>query len=365
MVLPVLPLVVEVDSTAPVAPRLGVDARKLPGATALRPHEILDRIDQLGFDGALFRSVFDLSPTLDHGALAEIRAHADDLGLYLESGLGKVNPFATPESPQLRAAGDGDILLGFRRMMQACAAIDCRELWAATANYQLGYGNRFTWDRFRTDAPWAEQLEATYRFLLSLRPIALDLGQHINLETHEEITSFELVELIGRVGPDVCGIVFDTANLLQRLEHPARTTERVAPYVRQTQLKDATIVVEPSGNYRYDLRPCGDGLVDFDHVVTTLREYAPTVNLTIENVESRDDFPGPSPVTVLPLDDPEFLAGHPDLSLAEFADYVALVNRRGDRTTDSTAPHHDDALAALTRSRDHLRPLLVAGGVAC
>ena len=59
-----------------------------------------------------------MSPTLDHGELREIRAHADELGMYCESGLGKVNPYASPEAPELRAIGDGDILLGFERMLR-------------------------------------------------------------------------------------------------------------------------------------------------------------------------------------------------------------------------------------------------------
>ncbi|MFT4265482.1 MAG: hypothetical protein QM572_19030, partial [Nocardioides sp.] len=144
----------------------------------MTPVEVLEAARRHGFGGVFFRTILDLSPQLDAGELREIHERAEDLGLYLETGLGKVNPFATPETPELRAAGDGDILLGFRRMMEAAARIGCRELWAATATYQLGYGNRFIWDRFRTDAPWPEQLEATYRFLVSLRPIALDLGCH-------------------------------------------------------------------------------------------------------------------------------------------------------------------------------------------
>ncbi|MFT4264256.1 MAG: TIM barrel protein, partial [Nocardioides sp.] len=198
---------------------------------------------------------------------------------------------------------------------------------------------------------------ATYRFLVSLRPIALDLGCHINLETHEEITSFELVRLVERVGPDVCGIVFDTANLLQRLEHPAWTTRRVAPYVRQTQLKDATVRIDGDGSYRFELVPCGDGLVDFDLVLRELADSPTTVTLTIENLESSLDFPGPAPVTRMPLDDPEFVAGHPDLSLAELAAYVALVNRHARAEAPGAGaegPGSADAMAALLRSREHL-----------
>src|SRR5262249_8369500 len=155
------------------------------------------------------------------------------LGMYLETGLGKVNPYASPEAPELRAIGDGDIRLGFERMMCACAAIDCRELWIGTANRKSQYAGRFSYDRFRTDVAWDDQLVATERFLPTLAPIARDLGIHLNLETHEEITTFECVRLVEAVGPDVMGVVFDTSNVLHRGEDPVAAAGRIAPYVRQ------------------------------------------------------------------------------------------------------------------------------------
>lgn len=342
----------------PWAPRIGIDGRKFPGARRGGCHDTLVRAHEAGFGGVFFRTVLDMSPTLDPGELREIREHADALGMYLEAGLGKVNPFATPESPELRAVGDGDILLGFRRMMESCARIGCVELWAATTNYQLGCAGVFVWDRFRTDVTWPAQLAATREFLRRLRPIALDLGVHINLETHEEITSFELVNLVEAAGSDVFGIVFDTANPVQRLEHPRLTTERVAPYVRQTQLKDCALT-PVEGGYQFDLTPCGDGVVDFEHVLSTLASTAPAVNLTIENQESRADFPGPTPVTVLPIADRDFVASHRDLSLSEFAAFTHLACDRPPRhglTAEPAAPFgHAEAMAAVLRSLAHLR----------
>lgn len=274
---------------------IGVDARKFPGGAGAPATQTLQRAHDEGFDGVFFRTILDLSPTLDRHELHDIRRVADDLGMYLETGLGKVNPYALPESPELREVGDGDTLLGFRRMMEAAAAIGCRELWAATANYQLRYAGRFVWDRFRTDVSWQDQLDATTAFLRMLRPIALDLGVHVNLETHEEITSFELVDLVDAVGPEVCGIVYDTANLAQRLEHYAWTARRVAPYVRQLQLKDCTVAAHADG-YEFALAPsCGDGIIDFGVVLAALEVSPVALNLTIEAQECADDYPGSAP----------------------------------------------------------------------
>src|ERR1700722_2789996 len=246
--------------------RIGVDGSKMPSAVRNGPIGSLDYGHELGLSGLFYRTVLDMSPMLDPGLLRAIRQRADELGMYLETGLGKVNPYANPEAPELRAAGDGDIVLGFRRMMEACVAIDCRELWVATANYKGMYQGRFAYDRFRTDVGWPDQLEAIERFLRKLAPIARDLGIHMNLETHEEITSFELVRLVEAVGPDVMGIVFDFANPLQRGEHVTRAASRVAPYVRQTHVKDAYVAFA-DGGLDFQMRPCGQGIVDFEAIL--------------------------------------------------------------------------------------------------
>lgn len=63
----------------------------------------------------------------------------------------------------------------------------------------------------------------------------------MNIETHDEITSFEILRLIEKVGADCVGVVFDTANGLQRGEHPVFAAKRLAPHIRQTHIKDAYV----------------------------------------------------------------------------------------------------------------------------
>src|SRR5438105_2493731 len=99
--------------------KVGVDGSKIPAASE-GPLAALDQANQLGLDGVFFRTVLDLSPTLDVGFLTEVRAHADELGLYLEMGLGKVNPYTTAEAPEIRRLGGGDYRLGLEKMIRAC-----------------------------------------------------------------------------------------------------------------------------------------------------------------------------------------------------------------------------------------------------
>jgi sugar phosphate isomerase/epimerase len=349
--------------------RIGVDGRKIPEAAKRGPVASFDHAKELGMEGLFFRTVLDMSPTLDAGFLREVRQRADELGMYIETGLGKVNPYATPEAPELRMIGDGDIVRGFRRMMEACAAIGCRELWVATANYKPAFTGRFAYDRFRTDVTWKEQLAATGRFLKILAPIARDLGIHLNLETHEEITSFELVRLVEEVGPDATGIVFDTANVLQRGEHPVWSARRVAPYVRQSHVKDALIAYD-GDVLDFQMRPCGSGVVDFRAILPILAAANPDLNLSVENYESFSDRPRNPPRMVIEIADPRWLEGHPDLSVEEYAAYVEMVLAYGRRIASGEIMdrknyaawaqanfHYDETVKYIKQSAAHIRSI--------
>jgi len=320
---------------------IGIDSRKIPRFSEAGPLRSLDLVRQLGLDGVFYRTVLDMSPTLDLGALQEIKAHATSLGLYVESGLGKINPYATPEAPELRAIGDGDILRGFERMLRACAEIDCRELWVGTANYKNEYVGMLAYDRFRTDAPWPEQLAATERFARLLAPMARDLGIHMNVETHEEITSFEVVRLVEAVGPDVMGITFDVANVLQRGEDPVAAAHRVAPYVRQTHLKDAVLFFVDEGLRRQE-RPCGQGIVDYPAILPVLLAARADLNLSIELCNTHS-------LATIQIYDPTWLASHVDLPRHELTHLVRLARECERRFAAGEAP---DPVAFRERNYD-------------
>lgn len=363
---------------------VGIDGRKLPGATGRGPVANLRYAHSLGMAGVFFRTVLDMTPELDAGVLKEVRGCADDLGLYLEAGLGKVNPYAMAEAPELRAAGDGDTLLGFRRMTQACAAAGITELWTGTGNSKP-YQGRFQYDRFRTDVDWADQLDAIAKFLDRLAPIARDHGVHVNLETHEEITSFELVRLVEGAGPDAFGIVFDTSNLMQRGEDPVRTARRVAPYVRQTHIKDAALSLS-AGGVRYQERTVGRGIVDFARILPMLHAANPRLNLTIENAQAWDEvlltYPAFSMdqmprrgMTTVEVFDRAWQALHPDFSVAEMSAYLTAAQHCDEliaageigsfEEAQLTSFSHDDAAQAAMASAAYLRNLLANLGLDC
>ncbi|MCV9999762.1 sugar phosphate isomerase/epimerase [Pararhizobium sp. YC-54] len=298
--------------------RIGIDGRKFPRAKELGPFGLLERAKDLGRSGVFFRTILDYVPDLDAGKLAEISRHAKNLGLYLEMGLGKVNPFNTAEAPEVRAIGDGDYLLGMTRMIEAATNIGCTALWVDTANYQRTEWGLHAIDRFRTDVDWDDQLEATRKFIAKLGPVLRDSGAALALETHEEITTYEIVRMIEAVGSDILGVTLDLANVVVRGEDPVMATRRVAPYVKKTHMRDV-VLFPRDGVYERQIRAIGDGVIDWNGVLGALKAAGPYPNFTIENAwGDRND---------IPLDDPAWQAGHPDLAQSELDALRAMSDR--------------------------------------
>ncbi|GAA2026934.1 sugar phosphate isomerase/epimerase [Agromyces tropicus] len=321
--------------------RVGTDSTKLPGAMTHDAIWVIERVAELGLDGVFFRDILDLSRTLDPGELAEVAAAAHGRGLYLEAGAGKVNPFAMPEDPGMRGLGDGDWLTGMARKLEAAAGCGIREVWAATANYQFRLRGLRASDRFRTDVSWPEQLAATARVLTMLGPILRDLGLHLNLETHEEISSFEVVRLVEDAGPDAFGITFDSANVVIRGEDPVAAARRVAPYTRQTHLRDVMLVPNEHGIGRL-IAPIGEGVIDWDGMLAAL-EAAPVQNYSIEGVfTGMREHPGAE--MSLFIGDPEWRASHVDLTDEE----LAWARRHADAHADADAGREELLRATVT-----------------
>lgn len=210
---------------------VGLDGKYRPGIETLR----FAHAEGLG--GVSFRRPMAFSETLDPGALRDGRQLADELGLYLELGVGRVNPYVFDKNADIAALGDGDYRRGFERVAQACLAVGCRDLWCVTGTYT---------DRFEGKAPWREQLRATAAFLTTLRPMLRDLGVRLCLETHEEITLPELLRLV-ETDPDHLRLCLDTGNILVRAEDPAAWIRQLAPLVRLTHMKDAVLLWDEGG----------------------------------------------------------------------------------------------------------------------
>jgi len=317
----------------------------------------LQQVKEEGYQGAYYKSPVHISPTLDPAELQYASDCAKDLGLYIDFGVGRVNPFNTNETPDIWLLGSGDYKLAMEKQIIAAASIGAKEFIGVTANFKPKHNGYFLYDRFRTDVTWEDQLLATEKFLKLLAPVLRDTGTRINLETHDEITSFEILRLIEAVGEDVLGVAFDTCNVVSIGEDPMAVVKRTAPYIHQMHAKDFIIFFTDNGLTR-QVKPCGQGVVDFENIFREVAKYNPNLQLQVE------DHKGYMPVDIYVK---EWVEHHPDLRLDEISALVryAYLCEKRIKSGELIEPEVYEAISywdqrdeRLNASREHLYQVL-------
>ncbi len=280
--------------------RIGVMCGRAQGFEDGHAEEALAWVSASGFEGALFATPRSISPELDDVALKEAGELASSLGLYLEVGIGSLGPFGPAD----------DRLSGLNALIDAAAAAGCEEFFAYTRT-----------DRHDVDVPHGEQLDEIQRTLQGLVPRLRAEGLRLNLKTHEDLSSQEVLRLVEASGPDVVGVSLDVANLVVRGEDPVEATRRLAPHIHQTHLEDVALFFVDRG-LRRRLRPCGAGVLDWDAILRTLVEEAPARHLTLEQHLGRFDAD---------VFDPAWFDAEPHVSAKELATLFryALTCERG------------------------------------
>ncbi|MBX3530634.1 MAG: sugar phosphate isomerase/epimerase [Rhizobiaceae bacterium] len=334
--------------------RIGADAKFDAGASLIGdPFGALDALEELGFRGILLRTLDEAFPTLDAAGIARFAREAERRGFFVRAGLGKINPYMTAELPRVRRLGDGSYLAGMERMIGICGEHGWREAWTATGGFKRELPAPFCFDRFRTDVAWQAQLDATRRFVEKLSPSLRRSGVRLNIETHEEITTHEILLLVEAAGDDVLGICLDPANLPVRGEAFGPGILRAAPHTHITHLRDA-VLVRKSGSISRFLAPLGQGQIEWDKALVTLLSSNPDVDLMIEGIG------GSRAEMTLSPDDPAWCAAHPDLDAAEIVELGRLADAGMAAPVPLGPDRRSDYVAFLSGSLASLRTHLHA-----
>ncbi|MFK0086756.1 sugar phosphate isomerase/epimerase family protein [Pseudomonas sp. NPDC090755] len=74
---------------------------------------------------------------------------------------------------------------------------------------------------------------------------------HFDFEQHEELKSFEIAELLRKVGNPRLNALFDFGNMINACEQPLPALRALAPHIRQVHLKGVRIVPEHNGFGHY------------------------------------------------------------------------------------------------------------------
>ncbi|MCY2931021.1 MAG: sugar phosphate isomerase/epimerase [Planctomycetota bacterium] len=253
--------------------RVGVDTftlRDLP----LSELEALDYAKARGLAGVQSWSAHDGDDPEALARAKDYRAKADSLGLYTSVGCHCPNP-NVGDMPR------GERLAKMTKQIANAAACGWHDLHTYAGGPEA---------RWNSPIPWGQHLADTKAFFRELAPVLLAHGSRVNLEPKGGLTTFDAVEIIEDVGPDVAGVCLDVANVLCFAEDPVAAARRVAPYTRDTHCKDAIIYFCPAG-LRRQVRPPGAGVCDWEKILPILAEHSPGLRLSIEDHKWLYDVP--------------------------------------------------------------------------
>lgn len=284
------------------------------------PFEVLKRAAALGASEVTFYSLFELSPTLDKGALGELKAEADRLGIAIGASLDWLNPLRLDRHGRELELGHGELSRGVARLLETGASLGMADMFFTIGTLEDRAGNL------------TAQLDAVGALLVGLRPNLADLGMRALVKTHEEITSYECLALIERVGADRLGVSYDPVNMLVRIEDPIAAAKRLASHIAQVHVDDAILRPEEPGSIRRHLVPAGEGIIDWGAIFALVPKAKRLIEL------HNGQF-------AMPVFDTDWLKSQPYIDLCEYAWLVGkAVGKREPEVADQGK--NGDRLAA-------------------
>ena len=216
-----------------------------------QPLTLIDMINKTaGWDVTLFQ-ICDYPPieTYDDGALAVLRRHAADRGVQLELGTRGVQPEHLTRYLHIADA------LGVTLVRSMINSADHR--------------------------PTVEEAIELLRQVIGDYEAA---GVTVALETYEQIPVRDLVRIVEAVGSPALGICLDPGNCVAALETPTSTIELAAPHVRNLHVKDFAFSRKDGWvGFTFAGSPLGDGLLDYEFMIDTVRPDERGINQIIEH----------------------------------------------------------------------------------
>jgi sugar phosphate isomerase/epimerase len=253
--------------------RVGIDMFTLRDLR-LDPVKVLDYVKAHGLAGGQGGWAPDSDDPEGMARMKDYRAYGYSFGLYTEVG-------AHSPNPNVGGMGREELRNRLTKQIANAAACGWHELhsWAGGPDA-----------RWNSPIPWSRHMEDTKAFLREIAPVLREHGSRLNLEPKGGLTTFDAVEIIEDVGPDIAGVCLDVANVLCFAEEPVAAVTRVAPYTHQTHCKDAIIYFCDVG-LRRQVRPPGGGVCDWEKILPILARYSPALTLSIEDHKWLYDIP--------------------------------------------------------------------------
>ncbi len=284
-------------------PKVGLDSYSLTGPTG---HEISDRdiFNLLRAAHALGSEGLQAFLPDDPGKVLDAFLLAAELDMYLE-------PYI-----QLPVHWQHDqAIIEKRRTAMVMIVNAAAEQGVRSLHCTMGARERFT-DLGR----WKAFIGQMVGYLRQQAPMLREHGLRIGIENHWDFSTYEIVQIVEQVGPDVVGVGLDTGNLPILGEAFDPALERCPALTVTTHLKDVYLMSTDHGAGR-PIVPLGQGQARIADFVSAIYDHHPEVHFTIEDHS-----------VIYPIDyfDSNWLAAVPELTTFDVASLARLV-REGDR----------------------------------
>jgi sugar phosphate isomerase/epimerase len=243
--------------------------------------------------------------SLDPAHLANVKAHAAQLGLEIDAGIGCI----CPVSKSWKAVGKTpeQVTIGGLKVAKAVGARSMRCFMGSM-------------DDRRSDRPIEYFMDATIKVFKAVRSQALDLGVKIALENHAgDMQASETRTVILESGKDFVGSCLDTGNPMWVMEDPQVTLEILGPYAVTTHVRDSVVFEHPRGAAAQWVA-LGEGVIDWNAFFTLYQKVCPQALLQLEIITGR-------PPQVLPYYEKDWWKWFPKMPASEFARFAALAKK--------------------------------------
>lgn len=221
-----------------------------PPTVRLTMDQVIDRAHAIGCDGISLESCF--FPSFDPAYLADVRARLDAYAFERVYAWGHPDGLEAGRNPQAK----DDMI----RHIHHAKAIG--------AGVMRVVGSSFSFVR----EPHESQLRVIATWFKEAVRVAAGEGVSLAVENHIDYDADEILRLIEEVDSPFFGVNLDTANFLRVQDDPVEATEKLAPHVLATHIKDVEPVKGRSvraWNY-FACVAAGEGLVEIDKIVAIL-----------------------------------------------------------------------------------------------
>jgi len=226
------------------------------------PIAFMDHANSLGAGGV------QMAIPNDAAAARNIRAHAEQLGLYVEAMAPM--PKSSDTSP-------------FENALKIA-----KEAGAVATRTGTRGGRRY--EKWNSLNDWKAFFEESTAAVKKIAPIADRVKMPVGIENHKDWTVDELAALMKSHSSEYFGVLLDFGNNIALLDLPDSVMQLV-PYTKMCHVKDMAVESYEQGFLLSEV-PLGEGILDLRKIVDGVRRANPNARFSLEMI-TRDPLKVP------------------------------------------------------------------------